>query len=108
MTSGAGWYCTCACAGSTSAQTASVLPTTLERKARIGSFGSAGALVGRGALLPNPHHFSPAHEHLRRNAREITDGENDHDGADAEPAGADRPAALSAPILDIRGGRHVV
>jgi hypothetical protein len=45
---------------------------------------------------------------LRRNAGEITDGENDDDGADAQSAGPDRPATLSAPILDIRGGRHVV
>ena len=55
MTSGAGWYLTPVCAGSTSAQTASVPPTTLERNARIGSFGSGGALDGGGALCcPTP------------------------------------------------------
>src|SRR3984957_10978441 len=37
----------------------------------------------RGALLPDANHFGPAHEHLRRDAGEITDGENDDDGADA-------------------------
>ena len=104
MTSGAGWYLTPACAGSTSAQTASVPPTTLERKARIGSLGStAGSICGGALCVPDADHFGPADEHLGRNAGEIADGENDDDGADAEPAGAHRPAALSAPILDIRG-----
>ena len=60
-------------------------------------------------LRADADHFGAAHQHLGRDAGEIADGENDDDRADAEPAGAHRPAAsaLAATILDVRGLRHV-
>ena len=94
MTSVAGSYFTPACAGSTSAQTPSVPPTTLARKTRIGSFGSTGARLRRRlSVSADADHLGAAHQHLGRDAGEIADGENDDDRADAEPAGAHRAAA---------------